>query len=59
VSLSEIKERWEKGYDLYSDDEMKQFHSDVKWLIKQAEKADKYEDLALDHQYQTILELMD
>jgi hypothetical protein len=29
------------------------------WLIEQAEKADRYEDLALDHHYQTILDEME
>lgn len=59
MDIIEIEKRWESGFDLYSDKDMKQLHTDVEWLIKRAIKADRYEDLALKHQYGTIIEEME
>lgn len=41
MSLNEVISRWEKGFDLYSDKEMKQLHEDVEWLIDQAKKVEQ------------------
>lgn len=40
MNLKEVEERWGKGFDLYDDEDMKQLHSDIQWLIKRAKKAE-------------------
>jgi hypothetical protein len=53
-TIQEIK----KGMTSKDQDDWITF-DELDWLIKRAEKADRYEDLALDHHYQTIIEEME
>jgi hypothetical protein len=53
-TIQEIK----KGMKSKNQDDWITFN-ELDWLIRRAEKADIYEDLALEHHYQTILDEMD
>ena len=48
----------EKGMNSDNQDDWVTF-DEIKWLIDQAKRADRYEDLALRHQYEAILDEMD
>lgn len=39
--FKEVEKRWTKGFNLHDDEEMKQLHNDVEWLIEEAETLKK------------------